>query len=462
MKNASLDMGKDRVARVIVMMAVPAMLSMFFQNLYEFVDTMFISWLGAVPLAAQGLSMPLFYVALALAKAVQYGLIGLAGGARGAGDHFRAEEILQAGQFLIILLMLPLLIVAFPTAGRVFYSLMGASGDLLEQAYIYSFWLVLSFPVMAYFMLGEAMLVSRGDTRTPMRAMVGGNLINLVLDPILMFGLDMGIAGAAVATLAGWLLAVAILLSRLNRLELAMPSLRWNRAYFGEWREMAGQASFIFTAQISSPLALALVNSILVQFGAAAVGAWTIMSRLELFSLMPLFGVGSALIAFTSYNAAAGNYQRIREGLWKAALVSGVFVLPIMVFFIFWPEIAVWPFQAGDEVRGLAAGAIRIAAWAHIVCPLELILFGLAQGLRKPVFYLPAVIVRLFVLRYPLAYVLAGLYGLAGVYWSQPLANLGTAIVSGFLIIHLVKPLRSLNQPGLTATSANKHKEVSG
>ena len=125
------------------------MLDMYiFQNLYEFVDTMFISWLGPVPLAAQGLSLPLFYVALSLSKAVQYGLIGLAGSHRGAGNHDRAEDVLQAGQYLMVLLMLPLLIVAVPAVGRGLFAFMGAAGGLVDQAYIYSFWLVLSFPIM--------------------------------------------------------------------------------------------------------------------------------------------------------------------------------------------------------------------------------------------------------------------------------------------------------------------------
>jgi len=412
-----------------------------FQNLYEFVDTMFISWLGPVPLAAQGLSLPLFYVALSLSKAVQYGLIGLAGSHRGAGNHDRAEDVLQAGQYLMVLLMLPLLIVAVPAVGRGLFAFMGAAGGLVDQAYIYSFWLVLSFPIMAYFMLGEAMLVSRGDTQTPMKTMIGGNIVNLVLDPVLMFGFDMGIAGAAIATLIGWSLAVLILIRHLRRQGLAMPTWQWKSHYRAEWAGMAHLSVYIFISQISSPLALALVNSILVDFGAAAVGAWTIMSRLELFSFMPLFGVGSALIAFISFNTAAGLYHRIRHGLLVAVGVSAAFVLPIMAFFILWPDIAAWPFQAGGDVRLLAAGAIQAAAWAHIVCPAELILFGLAQGLKKPAYYLPAVIVRLFVLRYPLAYALAGFYGLAGVFWSQPLANLGTAVVSAALIAVLLRPL---------------------
>jgi putative MATE family efflux protein len=341
----------------------------------------------------------------------------------------------------MVLLMLPLLIVAVPAVGRGLFAFMGAAGGLVDQAYIYSFWLVLSFPIMAYFMLGEAMLVSRGDTQTPMKTMIGGNIVNLVLDPVLMFGFDMGIAGAAIATLIGWSLAVLILIRHLRRQGLAMPTWQWKSHYRAEWAGMAHLSVYIFISQISSPLALALVNSILVDFGAAAVGAWTIMSRLELFSFMPLFGVGSALIAFISFNTAAGLYHRIRHGLLVAVGVSAAFVLPIMAFFILWPDIAAWPFQAGGDVRLLAAGAIQAAAWAHIVCPAELILFGLAQGLKKPAYYLPAVIVRLFVLRYPLAYALAGFYGLAGVFWSQPLANLGTAVVSAALIAVLLRPL---------------------
>lgn len=447
----AVDMGKDRVVKVIVLMALPAMFSMFFQNLYEFVDTMFISWLGADPLGAMGLVMPIFYGALALSKSVQYGLIGISAGARGRGDTEQAETTLAAGLPLMLLLMLPFLLLTIPDIGKSLFGLMGASGILVEQSYTYAFWLVLSFPVMAYFMIGEAMLVGRGDTKSPMMAMVGGNLINLILDPILMFGLGWGLAGAAIATLIGWTLSVVFLLYRLNKLGLHMPGLGWKAAYVRIWNQISRISVYGFIAQISSPLGLALVNLVLVGFGANAVGAWTIMSRLELFSLLPLFGVASALIAFISYNAARGSYARIRRGLWVALGVSIVFVMPIAGVFIMAPHQVIVPFRADPQTASMAAYAIQMAAYAHVICPVELVLFGLAQGLKKPYFYLPAVITRLFLLRYPLALFMAAHYGAQGVFLSQPLSNVGTAILSATLIMVLI---RQMPNPEITLQAA--------
>gem|GEM_PF-5953891 len=152
----TVDLGSGPIPRLILTLAVPAMISMFFQNLYAFIDTIFISWLGPVPLAAQAFSIPLFYIALSLGKGVQVGTATLISHARGSGDESQVGALARAALPLLLLLILPLFLLLIPRLSDLVFGLMGAKGLMLDQIYRYIFWLILGFPVMAYFMVCEA------------------------------------------------------------------------------------------------------------------------------------------------------------------------------------------------------------------------------------------------------------------------------------------------------------------
>ncbi len=437
-----LDLGNGPISRVILTLAVPSMISMFFQNLYALVDTMFISWLGTVPLAAQSLAVPLFYLALSLGKGIQVGTVTLMSQARGREEEGEARLLAGAALPLLHLCILPLLLLLIPEICNAFFSLLGATGEVSLHLYSYTFWMILSFPVMAYVMICEAILMSHGDTVNPMKAMLLGNGANIILDPLFMFTLGWGIAGASIATLAGQLVAAFFIRSRLKQAGLTTPSVKWRKKFISRWKQIGGLGFFVAVTYIVSPLGISLVNGVLATFGPAAVGAWNIMSRLEMMALLPLYGMAGALIPFMAFNFGQGKHHRIREGVRFCLLSSSVIVLPIMAIFIFLPHLLMFPFQADSTVRELGAYAIRTAALAHIFMPVDLALYGTSQGLKKPWYPLITSGMRLLFLRYPLALLFAYCWGIRGIYWSQPASMSITAMLSALLLWKLLKIIR--------------------
>ena len=442
----SVDMGNGPILPLIMALAIPAMISMFFQNLYAFIDTIFISWLGPVPLAAQAFSIPLFYIALSLGKGVQVGTATLIGHARGQGETRQVEALAQAALPLLLLLIIPLFLLLIPGISDAAFALVGARGIMLDQIYRYTFWLILGFPFMAYVMIGEAIFMSHGNTLTPMQAMLLGNGANLVLAPLLMFGLDMGIAGASLATLLGQVLSALYIRSRLKHFGLVMPTLKWRPGILQLWGKIGRLGSLVAITFLVSPLGLSLLNGVLSSFGAAAVGAWNIMSRMAMLGLLPLSGMAAAMIPFMAFNYAQKKYDRIRAGVKYFLLIATAFVLPIMALFIIFPHYLMLPFRSEGEVMALGSYAIRVAALGYILVPIDLALFSLVQGLQKPWYSLFTLALRILLLRYPLAVYLASIRGMRGVYWCEPISTALAAVVSAFLLWRLVRSLsRSIN-----------------
>lgn len=433
------DMGTGPVPRVILSLAIPAMANMFFQNLYALVDTMFISWLGTAALAAQALSIPVFYLALSACKGIQVGGATIMSHARGRGDMERASATGMAALPLLLLCLSPAVLLLLPQFNQDFFYLMGARGDVLDLAYNYSAWMVAGFPFMAYVFAAEAIYFSNGDTLTPMKGQLLGNGLNILLDPVLIFSLHLGIAGASLATLLGQLACALYLAGGLKKGGLIRPALKIKKKHLPLWKAISGPGAFVAVTFLVSPLGLSLVNLVLASFGPAAVGAWNIMSRLEMLGQLPLLGMGGALVPFIAFNYGRQNFDRIREGVRVCLLASYVMVLPVMALFIFMPHYLVIPFQADAEVGRLAAYAISAAALGHLFIPLEMAMYGAAQGLKKSGYPLVAIGIRILLARYPLALLFAVTWGVKGVFWSQPASMLISGALSAAFIWLLLK-----------------------
>ena len=196
----AVDMGQGKVSHVLGRLALPLMVSLFFQNLYAYADTVFVSWLGETPLAAISLALPLTYLALSLAKGVAMGSVILMSFSRGAGDEAAAQKIAESVFPLMLLFMALFSPLMLAPVGQAFYLALGADPDTAVQGTGFIFWLVASFFPMGYVMTVEALFTARGDTVTPMKAMLLGNILNIMLAPIFIFVLGWGLTGAAAAT----------------------------------------------------------------------------------------------------------------------------------------------------------------------------------------------------------------------------------------------------------------------
>ena len=437
-----VDMAQGKVSTVLFRLALPMMISLFFQNLYTYADTVFVAWLGEIPLAAVSLAVPLTYVALSLAKGISMGSVVLMSFSRGRGDLDSVRRIAVHMLPLLSLAMLLFFPLLAPSVCRAFFRLAGADPAMAEVGVGFVFWLVLGFPVMGYVFAAEAIFTARGDTMTPMKAMVLGNVINIALDPLYIFVFGWGVAGAAGATFTGQCIAAVYLGLHLRPIEEAR--LRWLpcSGCFRQWRIILGQGVFISMAYLISPVALLLLNLVLAQFGPVAVGAWNMMSRTEMMVMLPVMGLGNALANFTGFNLGRKDFGRIRQGVIFFFKMSWAVITPFMLLFIFFPYEVIGLFRPAAQLQALAGLAVQASGVSGLFAPLMYAVLGMSQGVKRPIYMVVLSFVYLICLRIPLANAFAAHEGVRGVFWSHPAASALMALLAGWMLMRLLKKCR--------------------
>ena len=436
---ATLDMANDPVPRVIIRLAIPLMVSLFFQNLYSYVNTIIISWLGEIPLAAISLSLPLTYIALSLGKGVAMGSVVLISHDRGAGNEEHVQQMSMSILPLMMIIMICFLPLMVPEICRGFFAFLGADALVMEHIYGFTFWLVASFPIMGYVMSAEALFIVKGDTVTPMKGMILGNVLNMVLDPVLIFVLGLGTAGATLGTLIGQIAAGIYLSWRLQVVGHRRLTFIPRLDMIQYWRRIASQGMFISSSYLVSPIGLMLLNGVLIQFGPIAVGAWNMMSRTEMMVMLPIMGMGNALATFISFNAGKQDYNRIQSGVKFFLMLSLGIVVPVMLLFVSFPQALNAVFRPPAELRELSGYAIQASGIAIIFATILFAFYGTTQGLKKPALMMVVSFVYIIVLRVPLAYWIGSYWGERGVFWSHPLATMGAAVVALVLLLRLLR-----------------------
>jgi putative MATE family efflux protein len=438
MSSQRLNMGEGKVLSVLLCLGGPAMVSMFFQNLYALVDTVFVSWLGTNELAALSLAVPVLYIGLALNKGIAVGSTALMSHARGAGKQDDAGSIAKSVLPLALCVLGPFCLMAFPQINQPVFGLFNISDAILEQVDLFVFWLALTFPVMSFAMICEGILLSCGDAKTPMKAMIAGNVLNIALDPFLIFFCKMGIAGASLASLIGWGAAGAIMFFSLSKRNMDRPMFVCGLHHVKSWIDIVKVGAPVSLAMLVMPLSTAALNYVLTPLGPAYVGAWNLSSRMEQMVVLPLMGLSYSLIPFAGFNLGKGSSERIREAVWICIKGCYAVIVPVGFLLFFTIQHVLGVFNSASEVQELAGYAFRVALIGYCIVPFELVLVGLAQGIGRPGYVLFINASRLLALRIPLAFAFVIWWGGEGVYASHATSMMVTGLGSLFLIRHLL------------------------
>lgn len=438
MKTTTVNMGQGSVLSVLLKLGLPAMISMFFQNLYSLVDTIFVSWLGTVELAALSFSIPLIYLVMSVAKGLAVGTTALVSHARGSHDDDRAGKIIAASLPLALVVLLPFCLIAFTPVNQWLFGLFKVNADVLPEINRFVFWLAWMFPAMGFTMLCEAVFLTYGDAKTPMTAMIAGNVMNIILDPFFIFVCKMGIAGASLSSFLGWALAGTLMWTSLKRRGLERPCLKMHPGLIEFWNPIARAGGPVALAMMIIPFSLVGLNYVLAPFGPAFVGAWNLSSRMEQMIVLPLYGLSCSLVPFAGFNLGAGNAHRIRKAVRLSfAACYGILVPTGLLLWSFAPDV-IGLFSPGNEVLRLSSFALRVALIGYFLVPAELIMSGLAQGIKKPRYSLVINLLRLLCLRLPLAFAFGRLWGGEGAYVSHTVSMIITGMVSLYIIRHLM------------------------
>lgn len=442
-ENNENKMGSQPIFSLIVKMSMPAMFSMLIQSLYNIVDSIFVAQLGEYALSAVSLIYPIQLLTIAIGVGVGVGLASLI--SRRLGEHRQKEADLAASHGLFIALVSGIVFAVFGLFfSDGFVSIFTKDPILAEPAAVYCKIICLGSVFVFASFNGERTMQATGNTFLPMICALSGAITNIILDPILIFGLlgapALGVKGAAIATVIGQsvgaVLALYFLYTKPFPVHIHVKGFRPNPGIIKDVF-VVGFPSIVMQS-VASILTL-FMNSLLIQFSATAVAVLGVYYKVQSFVFLPVFGLNQGLLPILGYNYGAKNRQRLK----KALSVGISQALVIMVFgtllFHAFPGPIMSLFKADALMMDMGVKALRIISLCYPFAAVGIIMSTFFQATGHGVYALISSILRQLVLLLPLAYLLAYTQGLDAVWWSYLLADVGSIIVTLYLFKRLWK-----------------------
>lgn len=441
-------MGHAPMFSLILSMSIPAMFSMLIQALYNIVDSIFVAKLGEGALTAVSLAFPVQTLIIAVAVGTGVGINSLV--SRRLGEK-RQEEANSAATHGIILGLLSG--VLFAILGvlftRTFFEAFTDNAAIIDMGYQYTIVVtVLSFGSFVQINV-EKCLQATGNMIYPMIFQLVGAITNIILDPIMIFGLfgfpKMGVFGAALATVIGqifaMLLSLYVILKKSHLVHVTFKKFKFNFKIVKDIYAV-GLPSMIMQS-IGSVLVVGL-NSILIAFSEAAVSVLGVYYKLQSFVFMPVFGLTQGVMPIMGYNYGAKNKERLLSAL-KIGIILAIIIITLgMIVFMSIPDKLLMLFNASDEMLELGTKALRTISLCFVPAALGIMFSTLFQALGQGRKSLYMSVLRQLVIILPSAYLLSKI-GLNYVWYAFPIAEVfsfGVSIL--FFSIIYRKTIKSL------------------
>ena len=448
-------MGVMPIGKLLANMAIPMILSMLVQALYNVVDSIYISRYSESAVTALGLAFPVQNVQIGFAIGIGVGVNSLLSKSLGEGNQKRADR--TAGNGIFLALIATAIFVVFGIFGvRPYYQMQGASREIVESGIAYTSICCICTIGIYFEVLFERMLQATGRTMHTMVTQGVGAVINIVMDPVFIFGVDalgipaMGAAGAAVATVMGqWAAALLALIFnwKLNPdVHLSLKNIL-PKADVLKPILTVGVPSMIMNS-VSSVMNFSM-NQILLGFpsvGEIATGVFSIYYKLQSFFFMPLFGLNNATISIVAYNYGAKNPQRITKTLKVSCATAVCFMVLGMLSFTLIPGVLLSIFELSETFVILGKTALRIIGIHFPVAAVCIVLSASFQALGNGMYSTVTSLCRQMVALLPAAYLLSLQGDVNLVWWAFPIAECVSLVATMFFFARIyrqkIKPLQ--------------------
>lgn len=434
---AENKMGVMPVNRLLFSMSLPMILSMLVQALYNIVDSIFVAQIGETALAAVSLAFPVQNLIIAVSVGTGVGVNALLSRSLGEKNQETANLAAVNGIFVFFLSYLLFAVFGFFFA-RMYFTVQTSNPEIIEQGTIYlSVCSIFSFGIFLEIAL-ERIMQSTGRTIYNMITQGLGAIINIILDPILIFGLfgfpRMGILGAAVATVIGQIIAMLLLLyfniRKNSDVNLNMRRFRPDTAIIAEIYRV-GLPSIIMQS-ISSVMTFG-VNKILLLFSETAVSVFGIYFKLQSFIFMPVFGLNNAMVPIVAYNYGAARKDRIMKTIRSSVTAAVAIMLAGLAIFQIFPEQLLYLFDASEHMMGIGVPALRIISLSFLFAGYCIVIGSVFQALGNGVYSLITSAARQLVCILPAAWLFASVFGLHAVWYAFPLAEIISVVLTTIL-----------------------------
>lgn len=443
-------LGTEPVGRLLWRLAVPTVIAQLVNMLYNIVDRIYIGHIpetGSMALTGVGVCLPIIMIISAFAAFVSSGGAPRASISMGRGDYDQAQRIL-GGCFTLQVAISLVLTAVLLIWNRPLLLAFGASGNTIEYAAQYMGVYALGTLFVELTLGLNAFITAQGFAQVGMKTVLIGAVANILLDPLFIFVLDMGVRGAALATVLSqgiscvWVISFLRGKKTLLRLEKAALPIRPRLILPCV---ALGTAAFIMQAS-ESVISVCFNASLLKYGGDLAVGAMTILSSVMQFAMLPLQGIAQGAQPISSYNYGAGNAQRVRQTFWLLLKVSLGYALVLWGCIQLFPRVFARIFTPDAELVAFTAGVLRIYCGAlflmgiQIACQMTFVSIG-----NAPCSIIVAIL-RKFILLIPLIYILPHVMEnkTNAVYMAEPVADI--IAVSCTLILFMVQFRKSLRR----------------
>ncbi len=416
--------------RGLITLATPMIISTVFSTILNLVDFFFVSGLGPNALAAVHVSFPAFFIIISLGQGVIIGSTALISKRMGEGNKKWAEETGLHAIFIALLLSAIFTIMAVWAPQMAGGMGVGPEVTAMASDYIQVIFLG-SFVFFILFAL-QSVLQGEGHTRMVMKISLIFTFLNAALDPLFIYWLDMGVGGAAIATViaAGTALAYAswyIILSKKSYLKINPREFIYTPQIIKNIFKVGIPAA---GSHIGISIMIFGLNFILAGFGDKAVSAYGIGFRIDSFAILPILGLSGGLIPLLGYFRGARNYEGAHKVSRLALKMSVAFGLLAGILIYFSAPYLGGIFTDDPEVIAITISYLQIMAFAYVFIGTGIILSAGFQGMGRGMPSLVITLIRAIVLVIPLSYILSGYYGVSGVATGIVLAAAGSAFVS--------------------------------
>lgn len=440
-------MGVQRVGKLLFSMAVPMMISMLVQAFYNVVDSIFVARISENALNAVSLAFPLQNLMIAFGTGTAVGMNALLSRSLGAKKQEDADRAANTAIFLAICNSVVFALIGI-FLSKPFFLAQTNIEEIVNYGTDYaSVCLGFSFGLFFQFCF-ERLLQSTGRTSLAMCTQLIGAVINIILDPILIFGLlgfpALGVKGAAIATVAGQIIAaivaVIINLKANPDVHIRLKHIRWHSATVKEIYKV-GLPSIVMQS-ISSVMTFGL-NKILIGFTETATAVFGAYFKLQSFIFMPVFGLNNGMVPIISYNYGAKNADRVKKTV-KLTVVTAICIMSLgTILFESIPEVLLSFFNASENMVAIGVPALRIIAIHFMLAGFCIIAGSVCQAIGNPVHSLITSVCRQLIVLLPVAWLLSKTGVLDAVWFAFPIAELFSLVLSS---IFLRKTMKNANR----------------
>jgi len=422
------------IATHLIALSLPMVWGILAVLAFNLADTFFVARLGTAPLAALSFTFPVVMTVFSLAIGLGIGAASVISRTVGRGDQTAVRRLTTDSLWLSIAIVLLFMAAGLATIEPLF-TLLGAGPQTLPLIADYMQIWYLGVPFVIVPMIANNAMRACGNARLPSAIMVGSAALNLVLDPVLIFGIGpipaLGITGAAIASLiahfAGFVLAVVALHFHMQLIDWRWPCFR---SLLDSGRRMAVIAVPAAATNMVNPIAVAVVTAVVAWFGPAAVAGFGVATRVEAIAVVPLLALTAGLGPLVGQNWGAEDGVRVQAALRISALLCLAWgVLIAAVLFVLAPQVVAL-FDADGTTRDAAVTYLRLvppsfAAYGVLIC-----VNAAFNAVGRPIMATGLMLARTFGLFVPLAFLGGWLYGLPAVFAAATVANLALGVVA--------------------------------